>query len=148
PHVDDRRATLFRHAPDISGSWRECNRARRWADVPDSVHEGAGDSRLPRVLHLRRSSRLSALVAQALRIRYLHQSRGRTALDRHCRTYTGRRRVHARRARTRARRLVLNRMNRTKNLAGKLLSLDGRVAMVSGAASGIGRGIALRLAQM
>jgi NAD(P)-dependent dehydrogenase (short-subunit alcohol dehydrogenase family) len=32
--------------------------------------------------------------------------------------------------------------------AGKLLSLEGKVAMVTGAASGIGRGIAIRLAQM
>lgn len=32
--------------------------------------------------------------------------------------------------------------------AAALLSLDGRVAMVTGAASGIGRGIALRLAEM
>jgi NAD(P)-dependent dehydrogenase (short-subunit alcohol dehydrogenase family) len=33
-------------------------------------------------------------------------------------------------------------------VAGELLSLEGRVAMVTGAASGIGRGIAFRLAQM
>jgi NAD(P)-dependent dehydrogenase (short-subunit alcohol dehydrogenase family) len=32
--------------------------------------------------------------------------------------------------------------------AGQLLSLEGRVAMVTGAASGIGRGIAVRLAEM
>jgi len=32
--------------------------------------------------------------------------------------------------------------------AGELLSLEGRVAMVTGAASGIGRGISLRLAEM
>jgi NAD(P)-dependent dehydrogenase (short-subunit alcohol dehydrogenase family) len=32
--------------------------------------------------------------------------------------------------------------------AAKLLSLEGKVAMVTGAASGIGRGIAIRLAQM
>jgi NAD(P)-dependent dehydrogenase (short-subunit alcohol dehydrogenase family) len=32
--------------------------------------------------------------------------------------------------------------------AGKLLSLEGKVAMVTGAASGIGRGISLRLAEM
>src|SRR5579883_12982 len=32
--------------------------------------------------------------------------------------------------------------------AGQLLSLEGRAAMVTGAASGIGRGIALRLAEM
>jgi NAD(P)-dependent dehydrogenase (short-subunit alcohol dehydrogenase family) len=32
--------------------------------------------------------------------------------------------------------------------AGQLLSLEGRVAIVTGAASGIGRGIALRLAEM
>lgn len=32
--------------------------------------------------------------------------------------------------------------------AGQLLSLEGRVAMVTGAASGIGRGIAMRLAEM
>jgi len=32
--------------------------------------------------------------------------------------------------------------------AGSLLSLEGRVAMVTGAASGVGRGIALRLAEM
>jgi NAD(P)-dependent dehydrogenase (short-subunit alcohol dehydrogenase family) len=34
------------------------------------------------------------------------------------------------------------------NQAGQLLSLQGRVAMVTGAASGIGRGIAIRLAEM
>src|ERR1039457_5337374 len=32
--------------------------------------------------------------------------------------------------------------------AGRLLSLEGKVAMVTGAASGIGRGIAIRLAEM
>jgi NAD(P)-dependent dehydrogenase (short-subunit alcohol dehydrogenase family) len=32
--------------------------------------------------------------------------------------------------------------------AGELLSLEGKVAMVTGAASGIGRGISLRLAEM
>src|SRR5579864_8446800 len=32
--------------------------------------------------------------------------------------------------------------------AAKLLSLEGKVALITGAASGIGRGIALRLAQM
>ena len=32
--------------------------------------------------------------------------------------------------------------------AARLLSLKGRIAMVTGAASGIGRGIALRLADM
>ena len=35
-----------------------------------------------------------------------------------------------------------------KDHAAQLLSLDGKVAMVTGAASGIGRGIALRLADM
>ena len=35
-----------------------------------------------------------------------------------------------------------------KECAGKLLSLEGKVALVTGAASGIGRGICLRLAQM
>lgn len=41
-------------------------------------------------------------------------------------------------------------MDRTQILssAERLLSLEGRVAMVTGAASGIGRGIALRLAEM
>jgi NAD(P)-dependent dehydrogenase (short-subunit alcohol dehydrogenase family) len=34
------------------------------------------------------------------------------------------------------------------NRAGRLLSLQGKVAMVTGAASGIGRGIAIRLAEM
>ena len=34
------------------------------------------------------------------------------------------------------------------NRAGELLSLQGKVAMVTGAASGIGRGIAIRLAEM
>jgi NAD(P)-dependent dehydrogenase (short-subunit alcohol dehydrogenase family) len=34
------------------------------------------------------------------------------------------------------------------NQAGRLLSLQGKVAMVTGAASGIGRGIAIRLAEM
>lgn len=37
---------------------------------------------------------------------------------------------------------------RTANTASQLLSLEGRVAMVTGAASGIGCGIALRLAEM
>jgi len=37
---------------------------------------------------------------------------------------------------------------RIANTASQLLSLEGRVAMVTGAASGIGRGIALRLAEM
>src|ERR1039458_4305446 len=32
--------------------------------------------------------------------------------------------------------------------AGRLLSLEGKVAMVAGAASGIGRGISIRLAEM
>ena len=32
--------------------------------------------------------------------------------------------------------------------AGRLLSLDGKVAIVTGAASGIGRGISFRLAEM
>ena len=32
--------------------------------------------------------------------------------------------------------------------AAELLSLEGKVAMVTGAASGIGRGISLRLAEM
>src|ERR1700719_1299116 len=32
--------------------------------------------------------------------------------------------------------------------AGRLLSLEGKVAMVTGAASGIGHGISLRLAEM
>ena len=32
--------------------------------------------------------------------------------------------------------------------AGQLLSLEGKVAIVTGAASGIGRGISLRLAEM
>ena len=41
-------------------------------------------------------------------------------------------------------------MDRTKlfTSAGSLLSLEGRVAMITGSASGIGRGIALRLAEM
>lgn len=41
-------------------------------------------------------------------------------------------------------------MNQAKisEAAARLLSLEGRIAMVTGAASGIGRGIALRLAEM
>jgi NAD(P)-dependent dehydrogenase (short-subunit alcohol dehydrogenase family) len=35
-----------------------------------------------------------------------------------------------------------------ENRAGQLLSLEGKVAMVTGAASGIGRGISIRLAEM
>ena len=35
-----------------------------------------------------------------------------------------------------------------RNRAGQLLSLEGKVAMVTGSASGIGRGIAVRLAEM
>lgn len=44
----------------------------------------------------------------------------------------------------------MNVMDKTKisQTAGQLLSLEGRVAMVSGGASGIGRAIALRLAEM
>ncbi len=44
----------------------------------------------------------------------------------------------------------MNVMDKTKinQRAGPLLSLEGRVAMVTGAASGIGRAIALRLAEM
>jgi len=37
---------------------------------------------------------------------------------------------------------------KTQPVAARLLSLEGRVAVVTGAASGIGRGIALRLAEM
>jgi len=39
-------------------------------------------------------------------------------------------------------------MTKIADRAAQLLSLEGRVAMVTGAASGIGRGIALRLAEM
>src|SRR6267378_7343725 len=39
-------------------------------------------------------------------------------------------------------------MTKMAERAAQLLSLEGRVAMVTGAASGIGRGIALRLADM
>ena len=38
--------------------------------------------------------------------------------------------------------------NKVADRAAQLLSLDGQVALVTGAASGIGRGIALRLAEM
>jgi NAD(P)-dependent dehydrogenase (short-subunit alcohol dehydrogenase family) len=39
-------------------------------------------------------------------------------------------------------------MHDIRHRAGQLLSLEGKVAIVTGAASGIGRGIAVRLAQM
>jgi NAD(P)-dependent dehydrogenase (short-subunit alcohol dehydrogenase family) len=42
----------------------------------------------------------------------------------------------------------MTQVNRVEERAGQLLSLEGKVAMVTGAASGIGRGIALRLAEM
>jgi NAD(P)-dependent dehydrogenase (short-subunit alcohol dehydrogenase family) len=42
----------------------------------------------------------------------------------------------------------MTQVNRIEERAGQLLSLEGKVAMVTGAASGIGRGIALRLAEM
>jgi len=38
--------------------------------------------------------------------------------------------------------------NKIEERAGRLLSLEGQVAVVTGAASGIGRGIAFRLAEM
>ena len=40
------------------------------------------------------------------------------------------------------------RTNKIATRAGELLSLDGKIAVVTGAASGIGRGIAVRLAEM
>jgi NAD(P)-dependent dehydrogenase (short-subunit alcohol dehydrogenase family) len=39
-------------------------------------------------------------------------------------------------------------MTNIRERAAKLLSLEGKVALITGAASGIGRGIALRLAGM
>ena len=42
----------------------------------------------------------------------------------------------------------MTQVNRIEERAGQLLSLEGKVAMVTGAASGIGRGIALRWAEM
>ena len=39
-------------------------------------------------------------------------------------------------------------LSKIEERAGQFLSLDGKVAMVTGAASGIGRGIAIRLAEM
>jgi len=42
----------------------------------------------------------------------------------------------------------LTQLKKIEEQAGQLLSLEGKVAMVTGAAAGIGRGIALRLAEM
>jgi NAD(P)-dependent dehydrogenase (short-subunit alcohol dehydrogenase family) len=43
---------------------------------------------------------------------------------------------------------AMNVQSKTEERAAQLLSLEGRIALVTGAASGIGRGISLRLAEM
>ncbi len=44
--------------------------------------------------------------------------------------------------------MMMMELRKIEERAGRLLSLEGKVAMVTGAASGIGRGISIRLAEM
>src|SRR5579863_5683398 len=152
-HMAHRRAAVFGIERTIPQEGPCCDRAECWSDVSGDVYEGAGNPRLPRILPACESRRVSAICAVPLPAWNIRFSVSSVALHRHPGAHRGRRGSDDRGggqgpgcSRRDIRMTTHSQM--VAERAAQLLSVEGKVAVVTGAASGIGRGIALLLAEM